>query len=305
MDQPSRATANMKPFIHCLLQPRAWTPLYRAAEVANFANIRRFNPLASSAAARRLALLSVLAVLGVPSAFIAPASAQESPPPATTLFDPDPVPSERQSAKHDGDQPPRPRKSTAQPQQPVADTPTGLSSSSWSNGNAQLVENHELSVEPGTSQLLPDDAPAWVGSLPDLSGDVHRLFVGGNVAESAQEAAEGLDFLLVATVNHYVDTHLLKRDRAAQALAGKITASYVRMNLVDDPAGYIARLNTPGQPMFQKWVTLSITPEQRATILRWDREALQRERLAPIGLGLVSLLGGVGLLHLILRKGNR
>ncbi|MCA9181119.1 MAG: hypothetical protein KDA51_06685, partial [Planctomycetales bacterium] len=166
-------------------------------------------------------------------------------------------------------------------------------------------ENHELSVEPGTPQLLPDDAPAWVGSLPDLTDDVHRLFVGGHIAESVSEAAEGLDTPLVAAVNQYIDAHLLKRKGAARSLAGKITADYIWKNLVDERTGYTARLNTPGQPMFQKWVTVSITPEQRSAILRWDREALQRERLAPIGLGLASLLGGVGLLHLILRRGNR
>lgn len=219
--------------------------------------------------------------------------------------------------------PPRPSRSDtkphSQPHQPantqsensrsnlVPDTQTGLSSSTWSDdkpSKTRWEENHELSVEPGKLQLLPDDAPAWVGSLPDFTDHDHRLFVGGHIAESANEAADGLDTPLIAAVNQYIDAHLLERDGAARALAGKITVDYVWKNLIDDRAGYTAQLNTPGQPMFQKWVTVSITPEQRAAILRWDREALQRERLAPIGLGLVGLLGGVGLLHLILRRGN-
>lgn len=189
-------------------------------------------------------------------------------------------------------QPPRPAKLDSSP---------GLSSSSWTSPQTLAGENHELSIEPGTLPLLPHDAPAWVGNLPDLSDDVHRLFVGGQIAESASEAAEGLDTPLVAAVSQYVDRSVLSREGAAQALAGKLTADYVWKNLVDEPAGYVARLNTPGQPMYQKWVTVSITPKQRDEILRWDREAVQRDRLKPIGLGLVSLLGCIGVFHLLIR----
>lgn len=179
---------------------------------------------------------------------------------------------------------------------------TGIGSSTWTESPDQPAVNHELSVEPRTAPLMPDDAPAWVGSLPNLTDDVHRLFVGGQIAETESEAAHGLDAALVMAVRQYVEEDLLRSARTGTALSEKLTADYVWKNLIDQQSGYVAKLNTPGQPMYQKWVTVSITPEQRAEIQRWHREALQRERLAPIGLGLTSLLGCVGLMHLILRR---
>lgn len=187
--------------------------------------------------------------------------------------------------------------------EPSADA--GIRSSTWSKSQDQPTVNRELSVEPGTLPLLPADAPAWVGALPDLSDDVHRLFVGGEVAESESAAAEGLDTPLVMAVRTYVERDVLQHAGAGHALAAKLTADYVWKNLIDQRSGYMAKLNTPGQPMYQKWVTVSVTPEQRGEILGWHREALQRERLTPIGLGLTSLLGCVGLMHLILRRKPR
>lgn len=179
---------------------------------------------------------------------------------------------------------------------------TGVGSSTWTESASQPAVNHELSVEPRTLPLLPDDAPAWVGSPPDLTDAVHRLFVGGQIAETEREAAAGLDTPLVMAVRQYVEEDLLRSSRSGTALSEKLTADYVWKNLIDQQPGYVAKLNTPGLPMYQKWVTVSITPEQRAEIQRWHREALQLERLAPIGLGVTSLLGCVGLMHLILRR---
>lgn len=316
----------MKRFLFCQPAPPVRTATLRGADVADVGGktllpIRQPRLVTrSSVAVLPHALLWSLAVLSIPATLGTRAAAQELAAEATTTqIDSEIAASRILLAEREQEQPPRPTRSEAESHsqaaasantQPdsVTDSRAGLSSSSWSDGKSSKTrseENHELSVEPGALQLLPDDAPAWVGSLPDLTGDVHRLFVGGHIAESASEAAEGLDTPLVTAVNQYIDTHLLARNRAARALTRKITADYVWKNLVDERAGYIARLNTPGQPMFQKWVSVSVTPEQRAAILRWDREAQQRERLAPIGLGLVSLLGGVGLLHLILRRGNR
>ena len=179
---------------------------------------------------------------------------------------------------------------------------TGLGSSTWTQTPHTPAVSHELSIEPATLDLLPEDAPAWVGRLPDLSQDVHRLFVGGQIAESENEAAAGLDAPLIRAVRKYVEEDLLRDSGTSQALAEKITSDYVWLNLIDHRSGYVAKLNTPGQAMYQKWVTVSITPEQRGEIQRWHREAVQLQRLAPIGVGFTSMLACVGLLHLLLRR---
>lgn len=182
--------------------------------------------------------------------------------------------------------------------------------------------DQELSVEPGSQPLLPADAPAWVGAPANTSGDVHYLYVSGQIADSESEAAELIDDELVAAVFRYIDQTLFDSsstgshpwefgrdldatDRLASRAAGlmrkKVTPDFIWKNMVDNPAGYTASLNVSGIPMFQKWITVSITPEQRAMIMRWDREARQSARLAPVGVGVLGLLGSVGLLHLIIR----
>ncbi len=194
--------------------------------------------------------------------------------------------------------------------------------SSNNNEETSSGRDQELSVEPGSQPLLPEDAPAWVGAPANASGDVHYLYVSGQIADSESEAAELIDDELVAAVCRYTDQTLLDtastgshpgelgRDleaterlasRAAGLLRKKVTADFIWKNMVDDPTGYTARLNVSGIPMFQKWITVSITPEQRAMIMRWDREARQSARLAPVGVGVLGLLGSVGLLHLIIR----
>ncbi len=169
----------------------------------------------------------------------------------------------------------------------------------------------ELSVELGTQPLLPADAPAWIGALPDTTGEVHRVYVGGGIADSERDAAAQLDEALVSAVCDYIDTALLphrdtrsgllQRRVNARGLTAKITSDFIWKNLVDDPDGYLARLNTGDAPMFQKWVTVSITPQQRDMIRSWEREATQRQRLAPVGVGMLGLLSCVGLLHLVFR----
>lgn len=209
------------------------------------------------------------------------------------------------TAESAADQPPRPSQPLAAAEASAKPEPSddaGVRSSTWTQTPGRDAIGHELSIEPGTLPLLPEDAPAWVGSLPDLTDDVHRLFVGGQIAESESEAVEGLDAPLEMAVRQYVEEDLLRRPGAGAALSGKLTADYVWKNLIDQRSGYVAKLNTPTQPMYQKWVTVEITPEQRAEIQRWHREAVQRKRLAPIGVGVASLLGCVGLLHLILRR---
>lgn len=159
----------------------------------------------------------------------------------------------------------------------------------------------ELSIEPGSQPLLPADAPAWIGALPDTSGEVHYVYVGGLIAETSSEAATLLDEALAAAVGRYVEETVVGRSGAALALRQQLTPDFIWKNLIDDPQGYLARLNTSGIPMYQKWVTVSITPQQRDMISDWNRQAMQRKRLGPVGVGVLGVLACVGVLHLIFR----
>jgi hypothetical protein len=160
----------------------------------------------------------------------------------------------------------------------------------------------ELSVEPGTLPLLPADRPAWIGAPADFSQSVHRLYVGSQVTDSQQDIDLLLEVPLVVAVGDYIDRQLIGIDGAALDLRQQVDADYIRKNLIDDPDGFLAKLNAGGAPMYQKWVTVSITPAQREQIQQWYREAVQRKRLAPVGLGLLGVIGFVGISHLALRR---
>ncbi len=177
-----------------------------------------------------------------------------------------------------------------------------LSIVAGSSVNATEKGTQELSIEPGSQPMLPPDAPAWIGAMPDFSQEQHHLYIGGQIAESENEAAELIDEPLLAAVCDYVERQVLEHPGATRLMKHKLTTDFVWKNLIDSSEGYLVELNTTGVPMYQKWVTVTISPEQRELFKSWDREATQVKRLAPVGLGLLGLLGCVGVFHLILKR---
>ena len=157
-----------------------------------------------------------------------------------------------------------------------------------------------LSVEPGVRPMLPADRPAWVGASPDYTSPQHRLHVGSLPTTDARDADEALDEPLIAAVRNYIDQEVVNQLGASSKMP--IDAAFIRRNLIDDPSGYVCELTTSQGSMFQKWVTVRVTPEQRELFTKWHTEAAQRTRLAPIGLGLVSVLALVSLTHMVLRR---
>lgn len=159
-----------------------------------------------------------------------------------------------------------------------------------------------LSVEPQTRPLLPANSPAWITAAPDCSAAIHRIPVGSLPTTRADETEGGLDEPLLAALYDYVDTQVVQQPGASEKLHSQLSVNYIRRNLIEDPAGFTAELTTSNGPMYQKWVMLSVTAEQREQLKTWHREALQRERLAPLGLGVVAAIGFIGLSHMVLRR---
>lgn len=166
----------------------------------------------------------------------------------------------------------------------------------------ETVDNgvRTLSVQPGSQPLLPADRPAWVGAPADYTGKTHRMFIGSLPTPDEERADLSLNEPLVATVNEYIDSEVIGVRGAAEKIA--INAEYIRKNLVTDNDGYLLELNTSSGAMYQKWVSLEVTPEQRAQLESWHNEAIQRERLKTLGAGLAAILALVGLSHLTLRS---
>ena len=157
-----------------------------------------------------------------------------------------------------------------------------------------------LSVEPGLRPILPADRPAWVGAAPDYTSAQHHLYVGSLPTSDESDADEALDEPLIAAVRNYIDQEVVNEHGASSRMP--IDAEFIRRNLIDDPSGYMCELATSQGAMFQKWVTVRVTPEQREQFAQWHTEASQRMRLTPLGLGLVSALALVSLSHMVLRR---
>lgn len=172
---------------------------------------------------------------------------------------------------------------------------------------AAQVDQVELSVEPGSPSalpgskpLLPENRPAWVGANPDYSGKNHRLFVGSLPMAKQSEADRGLDEPMMAAFNAYLDDHLLGSGDASQQLG--LDDNFIRRNLINDPIGYMAEITTSEGPMYQKWVTLEVTPAQQKQLKKMHQEAVQLQRIKPLALGLLGLLGFVGVAHMTMKR---
>jgi hypothetical protein len=171
---------------------------------------------------------------------------------------------------------------------------------------AEMLDNQSeandvrsLSVEPGAHPLLPADRPAWVGAAPDFSGEIHRFYVESIPVANRDKVDEALDERLVEAVRTYAEQEVFQREGAADDL--DMSVDYIRRNLINEPDGYVAELTTSDGPMYQKWVTLEVTPAQRDQLQQWHRESLQRERMSQVAVGLIALFGVVGLLHVVIR----
>ncbi len=192
----------------------------------------------------------------------------------------------------------------------TAATANDSASSSAASENAQSSDAlrandavRTLSVEPGIKPIMPADRPAWVGAAPDYTSNQHFLYIGSLPTVEELEADEALDEPLVATVRNYIDQEVVNEQGAASKMP--INAEYIRRNLIDDSRGYLCELATSQGSMFQKWVTVRVTPEQRELFKKWHVEAEQRTRLAPLGAALVSALALVSIFHFVLRRGHR
>lgn len=167
-------------------------------------------------------------------------------------------------------------------------------------------EVRELSVEPvlETRPKLPADRPAWVGASNDTSERVHRLYVASFTADN-REAVEGdemLDEPMVAAVRRYLDETVFPGEGALKL---PITAEFVRQNLLDKSTSYVAAMTTQSGTEYQKWVVLQVTPDQRAYLGGQLREHKQRERMATLGVVLVSVLIMTGLANVLLVRRRR
>ena len=163
-------------------------------------------------------------------------------------------------------------------------------------------EPRRLSVEPNLKSLLPPDYPAWIVSEPDYSPSVHLWPVGSLPTNAESELDGALKEPLLASVREYVDRVVVKEPGAYAQISALVDDAYIRLNLINDLEGYTAELETGGEPMYRKWVSVSTTPAQRLQILNWYKQSVQRERLGALATSLITCLALVGLIHLALRS---
>lgn len=161
---------------------------------------------------------------------------------------------------------------------------------------------HPLSVEP-TSQMLPKDRPSWIDMEPDYESEVHRFVVASIPTALKKEVDSNLEATLVEALKSYVGQQF--GADADQLIHDRLTATFIQTNLVDEKKSYVAELQTGEGPLFQKWVMVEITPEQRGQLRLWVSQQIQRQRVLPLGIVLFGLLATVGLTHMLLRRQSK
>lgn len=166
---------------------------------------------------------------------------------------------------------------------------------------------HPLSVEP-TSQMLPKDRPGWIDSDPDFKSPTHQFIVASIPTAVKSELDSNLDATLVAALKNYLSQQM--GEDAGPLLEPRLTPAFIRTNFVDETKSYVAEMATGEGPLFQKWVMVEVTPQQREQLKLWHSEQIQRQRVLPLGLGLAGLLTAIGITHFVLKRrgaqtGNR
>jgi hypothetical protein len=159
---------------------------------------------------------------------------------------------------------------------------------------------HPLSVEP-TRQLLPRDRPEWISAQPDYQSDVHQFVVASIPTSDQSEVEASLDAALVEHLDAYL-REMFSQASGAGADLEQLPSEFIRTNLIDDSKSYLAPIETASGPLYQKWVMVQVTPEQRAYLQGWYGQQIQRKRLVPLGIGLTALLTCIGLSSLILKR---
>lgn len=210
-------------------------------------------------------------------------------------------------------QPAAPSSEPTDASEPASDTPVGSDLSEISDDSDINIDDIvddtlfdasnepvQLSVEPGTSPVLPKDRPAWIGAEPDFTTDVHRLYVASSAVSDRDEADSALNIPLIASMREYLDDKVFGELGASSDV--NLTADYIRKNMVEQDSSVVLELNTGSDPMYQKWVTVEITPEQRQHLSMQRQQSMQIDRLAPLGAGLAGLLGLVGITHMLFRR---
>ena len=159
----------------------------------------------------------------------------------------------------------------------------------------------ELSVPPLAQPYYPEDMPAWTKAPAGYENDQYVVAVGSIPTVEKEDADDALDEQLLASLYRFIDDQLIEPG-ASWRVRDRVTVDYIRTNLIDDPLGYTVQLQTSSGPMYQKWVQLIVSKEQQQQLREWHREAIQRERIVPLGLGMVGLLTLVSGFHVLMRR---
>ncbi len=162
------------------------------------------------------------------------------------------------------------------------------------------AEVHPLSVEP-SRQLLPRDRPEWISAQPDYQSDVHQFVVASIPTSDQSEVEASLDAAVVEHVDAYL-RELFSQASGAGVDLEQLPSEFIRTNSIDDSKSYLTPIETAAGPLYQKWVMVQVTPEQRAYLRGWYGQQIQRKRLVPLGIGLITLLTCIGLSSLFLKR---
>jgi hypothetical protein len=136
-----------------------------------------------------------------------------------------------------------------------------------------------------------ESRPAWVDSLPDLSGDVHRIAISAGPFDRKSDCLQELDNEKVAAINRYINDYL---GNPRASLFVHYDLDTINRRLLAPGNVHEETIEVSLGPMHQVHALLEIDPQFRSELDSAWRDVLAGTRLGQTGLaafGVLALLG--------------
>jgi hypothetical protein len=183
-------------------------------------------------------------------------------------------------------------------------TPVDQKSEPSQNNTNSTSPARELNVPPKDMvPLYEKDRPEWLFKSPTIEDGKLVIYVGGELCNTEEECEKKQPAAMYAEVCNYFDNDVFHERNAS--LGTPLTSELIANRWVDKKENYVAKVQTSEGTMYQLWSIVRIDDDGIKTMKQWHIATVQPARVRTLGIGLVSLLSSIGLIHLGARFAGR
>ena len=144
--------------------------------------------------------------------------------------------------------------------------------------------------------LYEKDRPEWLFKSPTVEDGKIVLFVGGELCADEKECERKHQAALYSEVCNYFDDEVCHQSYAA--ISTPLTGEFIARRWVNDEENYLAKVQTSEGTFYQLWSKVRIDEEGLRTMKQWHLSNVQPTRIGTLGIGLLTVLSGIGVIHL-------